>query len=225
MESKEYQKTIEYLCDLIKAGELTIGSKLPTERKLAETLSIGRNSIREALRILESIGMVECKQGSGNYIAGNVSKTISEVIEMMLLLKQITKEEIIVFRRDMEKAICNSIIESKNIEKWYYKIKNILITDIELQSLEEQIEADWNFHYMLILATENQVWISISKAIITIYQNWIGNVLKYAEPDIKQKLQESHIAILSALWKGSRDAVEKAIDFHYDLVDNELKKN
>ena len=217
MESKEYQKTIEYLCDLIKAGELTIGSKLPTERKLAETLSIGRNSIREALRILESIGMVECKQGSGNYIAGNVSKTISEVIEMMLLLKQITKEEIIVFRRDMEKAICNSIIESKNIEKWYYKIKNILITDIELQSLEEQIEADWNFHYMLILATENQVWISSSKAIIT--------VLKYAEPDIKQKLQESHIAILSALWEGSRDAVEKAIDLHYDLVDNELKKN
>ena len=78
---------------------------------------------------------------------------------------------------------------------------------------------------MLILATENQVWISISKAIITIYQNWIGTVLKYAEPDIKQKLQESHIAILSALWEGSRDAVEKAIDLHYDLVDNELKKN
>ena len=46
-EGREYQKAIDYLCGLVKEGELKIGSKLPTERRLAETLSIGRNSTRE----------------------------------------------------------------------------------------------------------------------------------------------------------------------------------
>ena len=103
-EGREYQKAIDYLCGLVKEGELKIGSKLPTERKLAETLSIGRNSTREALRILENMGMIVCRQGSGNYITGNMTQTISAVIEMMLLLKQVTREEVLTFRRDLEKA-------------------------------------------------------------------------------------------------------------------------
>ena len=47
--SQEYEKAIQYIYELMKSGELTIGSRLPTERALAETLGIGRNSTREAL--------------------------------------------------------------------------------------------------------------------------------------------------------------------------------
>ena len=52
-ETREYQKVISYLSQMIASGELAIGSRLPTERSLAETLSIGRNSTREALRMLD----------------------------------------------------------------------------------------------------------------------------------------------------------------------------
>lgn len=44
--SQEYKKAIQYIYELMKSGELTIGSRLPTERALAETLGIGRNSTR-----------------------------------------------------------------------------------------------------------------------------------------------------------------------------------
>lgn len=50
--SQEYEKAIQYIYELMKSGELTIGSRLPTERALAETLGIGRNSTREALSIM-----------------------------------------------------------------------------------------------------------------------------------------------------------------------------
>lgn len=223
-ESREYQKAIDYLCSLVKTDGLTIGSKLPTERKIAEILSIGRNSTREALRIMENMGVIECRQGSGNYIAGNMSKTISGIVEMMLLLRQVTKEEIIAFRRDMEKSICNLIIANGNIDIWYDKLMDTLAVDIESQSLAEQIEADWKFHYTLISATENQLWICISEAIMTIYQNWIDSVLRRADPDAKYRLQKSHMAILTALREGSRTRVGQAIDMHYDLADTMLSQ-
>ena len=61
----------------MKSGELTIGSRLPTERALAETLGIGRNSTREALSIMHGMGLIERRQGSGNYISENVGQSIS----------------------------------------------------------------------------------------------------------------------------------------------------
>jgi len=221
-EGREYQKAIEYLCGLVREGELQIGSKLPAERKLAETLSIGRNSTREALRILENMGVITCRQGSGNYITGNMTKTISGVIEMMLLLKQVTREEIIVFRRDMEKTVCHSIVKKGTIEKWYDKIMEILSADLASQSLEEQIEADRRFHYMLIQAAENQLWICISEAIVTVYRNWIDTVLQIADLNEKQKLQGAHLELLMALKEGSMEACERAVDYHYDLIDKKL---
>ena len=223
-ESREYQKVISYLCGLVKTKELSAGSKLPTERKLAQTLAIGRNSTREALRVLEHMGVIECRQGSGNYFVGDMSKTISEVIEMMLLLRQVTREEIIAFRRDMEKAVCNQIIARDSIGRWGEKIEHILEAEMESRMLEEQIEADRSFHYMLISATENQLWICISESIVRIYQNWIECVLESADPELKCRLSQCHKKMLWALKKGSKEEVEKAIDAHYDLVHSRLKE-
>ena len=47
--TQEYEKAIAYIIDRIKEGSLQLGSKLPPERKIAEELGIGRNSIREAI--------------------------------------------------------------------------------------------------------------------------------------------------------------------------------
>ena len=101
-ETREYQKVISYLSQMIAGGELAIGSRLPTERSLAETLSIGRNSTREALRMLEHTGVIVCRRGSGNYLTGNVSRPITEMVHMMLLLGQTDRKEICSFRRNME---------------------------------------------------------------------------------------------------------------------------
>ena len=73
----EYQKVIEYIRNQIASNKLSIGSKLPTERELAEHLSISRNSTREAIRTMENMGMLESQQGSGNYLCGNMEKPIS----------------------------------------------------------------------------------------------------------------------------------------------------
>ena len=107
----EYEKAIQYIYSLMQDGTLQNGSKLPTERTIAETLGIGRNSTREALSILHGMGMIERVQGSGNYISKNAGESIRQMLMMMLALGSITKSEVCEFRCTMEKSVCSMLIE------------------------------------------------------------------------------------------------------------------
>lgn len=146
-ETREYQKVISYLSRMIAGGELAIGSRLPTERSLAETLSIGRNSTREALRMLEHTGVIVCKRGSGNYLTGNVSRPITEMVHMMLLLGQTDRKEICSFRRNMEKAVCRAILDQGTFSRWKEQAAVLLQKAQEQQPLDRQIELDRQFHF------------------------------------------------------------------------------
>ena len=107
----EYEKAITYIFSMIQNGELSVGSKLPTERTIAETLNIGRNSTREALSILHGMGIINRVHGSGNYISERMNETFRQILIMMLALGTITKKDVCEFRRTMEKATCSLIIK------------------------------------------------------------------------------------------------------------------
>lgn len=64
------EAAIDQIKDLIVSQQLEPGSKLPSERKLVDELQISRASVREALRILEIMGLVEVKPGKGAYVKG-----------------------------------------------------------------------------------------------------------------------------------------------------------
>ena len=114
-ENREYQKAIDYLYGLVEENKISIGDKLPTERKMSEMLSIGRNSTREALKMLEKLGMIESRQGSGNYLVANMSNTISKCIEMMIMLNQTSQMEVIAFRRELDLIISKEIIPKDTV--------------------------------------------------------------------------------------------------------------
>ena len=63
-ESPVLRSVLKYISD----KELTVGEKLPTERELMKIIGVSRNSLREALKSLEAIGVVEIRQGSGIYL-------------------------------------------------------------------------------------------------------------------------------------------------------------
>ena len=69
--TKVYEQVIDQIKNMIDEGNLKKGDKLPSERSLVEQLKISRASIREALRALEVIGLIECRQGEGSYIRTN----------------------------------------------------------------------------------------------------------------------------------------------------------
>lgn len=218
-QNHEYEKVIDYIRNQIEAENLTINSKLPTERAIAEELSISRNSTREALRILEHMGILKSIHGSGNYLTDNISMQMSEMLRYMILLKSISKLDICHFRRDMEKTVCRVIMKSEISEDELDKISDILNSESDEY---DEVERDRLFHYSLIYATNNKLWICFMEAIMDIYREWIDEVLSNADSDTKKLLKEVHNSIFSSIKKRDMAKCEASIDKHYDIIEREL---
>lgn len=223
MQSKqEYKKVIEYICGLLQDSSLKVGDKLPTERGIAETLSISRNSIREALSVLNGMGIIERRQGSGNYVSKNSVGAIQDMIRIMLTIDSTTKEDICSFRRYMDKMVCMAIFDRGTQEKWKVQMQ-LILEKMEIAGNNEIAVLDENFHRNLMLATDNSFWITIMDAVIGVYREWIDKVLDKADAADYNKLLKSHSLIFSGLIENKHDLCMYAIDTHYDIIDRLLK--
>lgn len=219
--SQEYEKAIQYIYELMKSGELTIGSRLPTERALAETLGIGRNSTREALSIMHGMGLIERRQGSGNYISENVGQSIKQTILMMIALKTITKREVCEFRRMMEKSVCNAVIHTGLTKEQQERLES-MVNQMSMVTGENLVDTDKAFHEELIADTGNNLWITLMEAVVEVYREWIDYVIKHADGIMKKKLLKTHEMIYDSLIKKDNETLNAAIDEHYDIIEELL---
>lgn len=90
---------------LIRSGELSVGSRLPAEPKLALMLGVGRSSLREALKGLMFLGLIKARPGYGTYIESSLGRTVSKHFQWMLLLQEIKYLELYEVRRIFEPAV------------------------------------------------------------------------------------------------------------------------
>lgn len=215
----EYEKAIDYIFGMIQNGDLTVGSKLPTERAIAQELNIGRNSTREALSILHGMGMVKSVQGSGNYICADANKTIFQILTVMLALGSITKKDVCEFRRAMEKTVCMLLLEKGISEDADIEMKRVLD---DMKKDQPVVRSDKEFHALLVTATHNELLSTIMGAVMTVYQEWIELVLKKADPETKNSLVSYHEDIYNGLRNKDEGLVNEAIDKHYNLIEELL---
>lgn len=102
---------------MVKDGQLIVGSKIPSERDLSESLGIGRNSTREAISILRGMGLVESRHGSGNYIAKDSGAAIRSMIALMLALKTVSEYDLLEFRRYFSHIVVDCVMKREFLKK------------------------------------------------------------------------------------------------------------
>jgi len=217
----EYEKAIRYIYDLIQDGTLQLGSRLPTERAIAQTLGIGRNSTREALCILHGMGLVERVQGSGNYISKNVGGSIRQTLLVMLALGTITRQQVCEFRRVMETSVCQMLLQ-KGMPQEYQKRCEELLRDMEAQDGDQLVDTDQAFHDTLIEATQNGLLLTIMEAVTQVYREWIDHVLQKTDAAGKRQFLDCHREIYAGLKSGDAKMMQAAIDCHYDMIEEML---
>ena len=89
------------------------GDKLPSERELCEQLNVSRTSVREALRIFEILGIIECKIGEGNFIKDSFEDSLLEPLSMTFMLHGSKTGEILDLRKFIEPGM--AALAAKNI--------------------------------------------------------------------------------------------------------------
>lgn len=217
----EYQKVIDYIFQMIKDGKLIVGSKIPSERDIAETLGIGRNSTREAISILRGMGLIESIHGSGNYIAKDSGRTIWQIVSVMLALGSISMKDILEFRRTMARSVVELIFKNGFADEDKEHMEKIL-DEMKSASGEQLVMLDQEFHITLIHATKNPLFIIVMEAIAGVYNESMSKVIGDADEETMMKFYILHRNICNSIIENEEEACLKYIKDHYDLAESKL---
>lgn len=219
-ENKAYLKVIQHIKKLLLNEQLSLGDKLPTERELSEILSLSRNSIREAIKIMENMGIIESRHGSGNYLVGNIGKSFTDSLSMMVLMKRVDYLEISQLRRGIEiqaLSLAMNIITEDDLSSL-----NLLVNKMYVCNEIQQATLDKEFHYTIVALCKNDLMLSIMQSLSEICEQFIEYVLNGTLKNEKNPFIELHKKILESLVQKDLSMGIEAINEHYDIIDESL---
>lgn len=222
LNKKSYTKVIDYIKDQIRLGVLKAGGKLPTERELSEILQISRNSVREAIRTLDIMGVISCHQGAGNFLTGNFENNLEESLSMMFLLNQINYSEISQLRRALEMQALLLAIDNITDEE-IAQLEGI-ISKLETVTEENNVILDKQLHYNIALASRNTLIIDILLALSEVIDQFIFDLRKeiLSSDDSKDDLWDAHKGMVKSLITKDKSLAYESVNMHFRLIDERL---
>src|SRR5262249_32098415 len=135
--------------------KLRPGDKLPSERELAELLSVSRSSIRDAIRSLELMGMVEPRQGAGTIVCEISSSSVANPLANALKRREEHMRELFVFRKILDPPLASRAATHASPDE-ISEMEDILKRqEAKLRSGETAIAEDSEFHYTIAMASGN----------------------------------------------------------------------
>lgn len=203
---------------LIFDGVLKTGDKLPAEGQLAAQFNVGRQTVREALRILELSGFIGVQQGSGGgpIVKNNISTKITDLFLDAFQMENLTADEFLKARLVIEKAILNDAIDKAD-EQDIADLKENLATAKELCTRKElATEVNFEFHSLLAKASKNAVLVILEQTI-----NLMHKELRRRNPvgfELTESVVRAHDKILEALIAKERDKASFLLEEHLRYV-------
>jgi len=198
------------LLDYIFSGSIQPGEKLPTERQLQEALNVGRSSIREAVKVLNVLGILEVRQGDGTYLKKADSGLLLESIEWGLLLGQKHAMDVIEARQDIELAIVKYAAE-RGTDQDLNELWSIL-EKLKVSTKSDFVELDIAFHIKLAEMAKNSALKSVLSSLQSLLRTWIKTVIDEA-PNTTFSY-EDHYDIYVALSEHDPEKAEMAMKKH-----------
>jgi DNA-binding FadR family transcriptional regulator len=154
-------EAIEKVKEMILSGELQPGAKLPRESELAERLGVSRSSLREAVRALSALNVIEPRQGDGTYVTSLTPDLLLEVIGFGVeLVNDPSVLELFQVRRFLETGATAAAATSITDDE-LASLRECMARMDEAESVEELVQADEEFHRIVASATGNSVLVAL----------------------------------------------------------------
>lgn len=194
---------------------------MPSERQLSEAFGTGRAAVREALKALALLGLVDFRQGSGTYLRGLDSELLPRVIEWGLLLGERRVLDLVEARRPLEIAIAELAAQRRGADDLRDLRKQLHAME-RAKTAAAYVEADVAFHRRMADASGNSVLGSMLTGIQSLQRVWIMRVIDSVGGWSVQAQQ--HRPILEAIERGDTVAAQAAMVAHMDGALARLKK-
>jgi GntR family transcriptional regulator, transcriptional repressor for pyruvate dehydrogenase complex len=148
--AKVYIGIVHQLREMISKDGLKPGDKIPSERELSERLNVGRSSVREALRALELLGLIETKRGEGTFLRDFRNHHLIDLLGMFILEDHKAQEDILYTKMMIEKeALKDLFSEKKKMDALFEKVSEAenlddVFRDIVMMNANHLAQRIWN---------------------------------------------------------------------------------
>ncbi len=220
------EEIVEQIKALISKGQLKPGERVPSERDLAAMLGVSRPSVREAIMVLDAMGLVESRQGGGTYVRSLTEQSMTDPLTGMVtnnpqLLYDLSEVRI-------------------GLESWSAHLAAQNATDQDLAELEKILERmrrlapsggwpaeiDTQFHYAITNASHNTIQIHVLNTIHSLFKATIEVALFefYRREGYTQLLLEQHEAIFSAISAHNPELAQQKMIEHLSIVKQKMSE-
>jgi GntR family transcriptional repressor for pyruvate dehydrogenase complex len=219
---RAYQDVVEQILALIKNETLKKGDQLPTERDLTETFKVSRTTVREAIRSLESMKLVESRQGNGTYVLLSGKEIEVQNLCTALFHDEDDLREIFHVRNIIEPHIAQLAAERATPAE-IQKLEEIVEQhENYLGSVSQTIDTDTAFHMALAGAARNRVMSRLVHALIDLLAESRKEVL---QSDLRAlESLRGHKLVLDAIKAGDAAAAREAMRRHLQQIEKLLFK-
>ncbi len=207
------EEIVKSILDDVKKGRLKPGDKLPSEKQMLEIYQVSRGPVREALRTLRIMNVIDIKQGKGAFITSLDPGLLIEHLEFVLDLDNSTVFNLFEARRIMEPEIAY--------------LAALRASDMEIEALKETalqgFQVDILLHEMIARATQNPILLRFITSIT--YLGEMSRNQTSAVPGVKEAAHEQHLKLVDAIARRDGGLARERMKAHLDYVSDSYRNH
>lgn len=168
--TRAHEEVVRQLEDLMRRGVLGAGDRLPSERELAKQFRVSRATVRQALSVLQAMGLIESRIGDGTFArAGLATLSVTDLASALRMARGTLTEQL-ELRRLIEPQVASLAAERATGEDIEDLLRNISLQEARFSEGVTFIEEDSAFHLAIARATKNALLVKMVEGIQELLQ-------------------------------------------------------
>lgn len=224
--SRTADEVVQQIEMLILEGILRVGDKLPGERELARQFDVSRPILRDALKALESRGLLVTRHGGGTFVADVIGQVFTAPMSELIAKHRKATADYLEYRREIEGITAEFASQRATADD--RSLLTGIIERMKAAHLEddfaEEAAIDVEFHNAIGECAHNIILLHTLRSCYRLLSDGVfyNRSLIYTFPGARAKLLEQHVAIYDAVMKGDRAAARKAAEDHIRFVEQSV---
>jgi GntR family transcriptional repressor for pyruvate dehydrogenase complex len=215
-----HREVAEILSEQIITGELAPSTFLPAERELCSSMGVSRTVIREAIKLLESSGLVSIERGRGTVVLDARQDSVSRPLKILLRRRTDLVAHVLELRKILEVSIVGLAAERRSPE-------NIAAMERSLEIMREKpnepagyIDADMDFHAEIARAARNPAFSIVMEPLSDLLRQ--SRATSFSGPERVDLRRRQHETILECICRGDAAGAREAMRIHLSDTENDL---
>lgn len=205
-------RATEELLEMVLAGGLAPGERLPPERELVSRLGVSRTVVREALGMLEARGALRIEHGRGAVVSGGSPEAVRDTLGLLLHVRPKTLGELLEIRQTLEVEIAGLAAERATAEDLGAMRASLARMRDSIDLTEGYVDADVEFHACLARSTRNTVLLTMLEPVVDLLR--VSRRVSASRPGSAPRALGEHEEILRRVEKGDAEGARREMRAH-----------